>query len=62
MTIIDLEPANTVDWFWANVDPYKEAYENIFWIWDLADLVTPEELQQLGVVSLESGRPHRPPR
>lgn len=44
MTIQDLEP---VDCLMLSVDPYREAYENILWVWDLSDLVTPEELQQL---------------
>ena len=44
MTILELEP---VDCLVLSVDPYLEAYENIFWVWDLSDLVTPDELQQL---------------
>jgi len=47
MTILDLDPVKTVDWLALSTDPYREAYENILWIWDLADIVTPEELQQL---------------
>lgn len=46
MTILDIEPTATT-WPAPSVDPYLEAYTSVLWIWDLADLLGPEDLQRL---------------
>lgn len=44
MTILDIEPAIG---YGPSADPFKEIYDSIVWISELADLVTIDQLQDL---------------